>query len=44
MILLDTIQKDADISISKDVVLERLTSHNVSIIKFYDFYLFHYIH
>ena len=28
----------------KDVIEEGLTSLNISIIKFYDFYLFHYIH
>ena len=28
----------------KDVILEGLTSLNVSIINFYDFYLFHYIY
>ena len=30
--------------LTKDVIKEGLTSLNVSIIKFYDFHLFHYIH
>ena len=31
-------------SVNKDVIEEGLTSLNISIIKFHDFYLFHYIH
>ena len=33
-----------NLSQSKDVIQEGLTSLNVPVIKFYDVYLFHYIH
>ena len=35
---------EVKLSESKDILSEGLTFPNVSIIKFYDFYLLHYIH